>query len=390
MRIFAILPSFYGKGGDAVNERQFMEALASKVEKCYVVTFVGFKQVFLKQKEDLKVNLPKNMTVISLPLPEINALLTHLTMVAVSCFMSAIMLITGMSRKINLIYIRYSFLAIGFLTFPSLAKKTVVKMPAIIEDEMPVPSISRFFIGKIAPILDRAVLAKAKKIAVSSRTFYNKLVRRRSFMRSDEPLIISAGVNLSLIEKVKKQISKSPMKYTVDVGFLGSLEWWQGVESLVQATAILKEKVPNLRVVVIGDGESRHLIEELCKSLDVPYEITGFIPHEDALKRLRTLDVMVLPRKKTPTTESVVPIKVVEAWALGVPVIVTKHQVFLDNQIKDDEDVIYCKPEPYSVANAILTLLTNNELRKKLQINGPKLARQFDYNTIAKRLVDSI
>ena len=81
------------------------------------------------------------------------------------------MLITSLSRKIDLIYIRYSFLAVGFLTFRSLAKKTVVKIPAMIEDEIPFSSISGFFIGKIAPILDRAVLAKAKKIAVSSRIF---------------------------------------------------------------------------------------------------------------------------------------------------------------------------------------------------------------------------
>ena len=70
-----------------------------------------------------------------------------------------------------------------------------------------------------------------------------------------------------------------------------------------------------------------------------------------------------------------------------MPVIVTKHQVFLDNQIKDNEDVIYCEPEPYSVANAIFTLLTNNELRKKLQTNGPKLARQFDYSELTERLL---
>jgi len=157
MQVLALLPSFYGKAGGAINERQLVEALASKAEKCYVVTFVGFTQVFTKKREELKVNLPKNIVVIPLPLLEINALLTHLAMVAVSCFMSVIMLIAGMSRKINLIYIRYSFLAVGFLTFPSLAKKTVVKMPAIIEDEMPVNSISRFFIGKIAPSLERLV-----------------------------------------------------------------------------------------------------------------------------------------------------------------------------------------------------------------------------------------
>jgi glycosyltransferase involved in cell wall biosynthesis len=387
MRVLALLPSFYGKDGSAVNERQLVEALASKVGKCYVVTFVGFTQVFTKKREELKAYPTKNIMVIPLPLPEVNALVVHLAMIAVSCAVSLIALIIDILRKINLVYIRNSFLAIGFLTFRSLAERTIVKMPAIIEDEMPDSSICKFFIRKIAPFMDRAVLAKAKKIAVSSRTLYIKLVRRRSFLRNDEPLIIPAGVNLNLVEKVKRQISKSSPQNIINIGFLGSLAWWQGVDTLIHAIALLREKTPNLRLVIIGDGELRHSIEKLCKSLDIPYEITGFIQHEDALKRLGTLDIMVLPRRKTPTTESVIPIKVIEAWALGLPVIVTKHQVFLDYQIRDYEDVIYCEPDPNSVANAIRTLLTNDELRKKLKMNGPKLARQFDYDKIAERLL---
>jgi len=390
MRVLALLPSFYGKDGSAVNERQLIAALASKVEKCYVATFVGFTQVFAKQREDLKVDLPKNVIVIPLPLPEVNVLVVHLAMISVSCIMSLIALIMDILRKINLIYIRYSFLAVGFLTFRSLAEKTVIKMPAIIEDEMPTTSVSKFFIGKIAPLMDRLVLAKGKKIVVSSRIFYNELVRRRSFIHNDEPLIISAGVNLSLIEKVKRQISNSLPKNTIDIGFLGSLAWWQGVENLVRAITLLNKKMLNLRLVIIGDGESRRLIEELCRSSGISYEITGFIPHEEALKRLETLEVMVLPRKKTPTTESIIPIKVIEAWALGIPVIVTKHKVFLDNKIRDYEDVIYCEPEPNSVANAIHALLTNDELRKRLKTNGPKLARRFDYSKIAERILKTI
>ena len=387
MRVLALSPSFYGRDGSATNERQLITALASKVESCYVVTFVGFTQVFTKKRDHLKVNLPKNMTIIPLPLPQVNILAMHLAMIAVSCVMSLIVLIMDALQKIDLIYVRYSFLSMGFLTFRSLAKKTIVKMPAIIEDELLNAGVSKFFIGKAAPFMDRLALDKAKRVAVNSRNFYDELVIRRSFMREDEPLIISAGVNLGLTEKVKRQIHKNLPRNTIDVGFLGSLSWWQGVETLARAIALLNKRVPNLRLIIIGDGGSRRLIEELCKSSNISYEITGFLPHEEALKRLGMLDLMVLPRKRTPTTESIIPIKVIEAWALGIPVVVTKHKVFLDNQIKDHEDVIYCEPEPDSVTNAIFTLLTNDKLRTKLETNGPKLAKRFDYSKIAEELL---
>jgi glycosyltransferase involved in cell wall biosynthesis len=387
MRVLALLPSFYGEAGSAINERQLIEALASKVDRCYVITLVGFTQVFGKQRNSLKISLPKNLTVIPFPLPQVNVLLIHLAMIMVSCLISALTLITGLCRRVNLIYVRYSFLAIGFLTFHSTAKKTIVKMPAMIEDEVKEKGICRLFIEKIVPFVDRATLARAKRILVSSRSFYDELVKRRSFIRNDEPLIIPAGINLGLIEEARKQISEGSPPNTIQVGFLGSLSWWQGVDILVRALFLLKDRVPNLRLVIIGDGQLRDPIEKLCRSLNIPLVISGFLPHVEALKLLSSLDVMVLPRRRTPTTESVIPIKVVEAWALGVPVIVTKHQVFLDYQIRDYEDVIYCEPDPNSVANAIHTLLTNDELRKKLKTNGPKLARQFDYNKIAERLL---
>lgn len=77
----------------------------------------------------------------------------------------------------------------------------------------------------------------------------------------------------------------------------------------------------------------------------------------------------------------------IEAWALDVPVVVTKHCVFLENQIRDYEDVVYCEPEPNSVANAIYLLIANDKLRKKLELNGPQLARQFDYERMAEKLL---
>jgi glycosyltransferase involved in cell wall biosynthesis len=86
-----------------------------------------------------------------------------------------------------------------------------------------------------------------------------------------------------------------------------------GVDILVRARVLLKDRVLNLRLVIIGDGQLRDPIEKLCRSLNIPLVISGFLPHVEALKLLSSLDVMVLPRRRTPTTESVIPIKVVEA-----------------------------------------------------------------------------
>jgi len=385
--VLALTPSFFGSTGDAVNERQLLMALAKRVEKCYIVTFVGFKQLFTRRRRELKVNLPENITLISLPFLHVNSLITCFARISISFLASIICLMLNALKKINLIYIRNSFLSMGFLTFHSLAQKTVVKIPAIIEDELQNEDITKFLIKKVVPLMDRLVLAKAKKVGVNGGPLYNELVRRRRFKHKDKPLEIPPGVDLNLIEKVKSQTRSVCPRNTINVGYLGSFAWWQGVEILVQAVALLRDAFPNIKLLLIGDGELRSSVEKMCKTSNISYEITGFLPHEEALRRLAMLDVLVLPRRRMSTTECIIPIKVIEAWALGIPVIVTEHYAFLVNNIKDHNEVIYCEPEPANIANAILTLLNNNELKNRLRANGPKLALRFNYDEIANRIL---
>ena len=143
MRVLALVPSFYGYTGDAVNERQLLTALSRKVEKMYVITFVSARQVFTKRR-DLRLNLPKNIVIIPLP---------NLAKIFVA-YIAIIGLVSSLLKKVDLIYIRGSFLSMGFLTFRPLAEKTVVKIPAIVEDEY-IDGLKKRIIGKLADIFDR-------------------------------------------------------------------------------------------------------------------------------------------------------------------------------------------------------------------------------------------
>lgn len=132
----SLSPILFGLAGDAVNDRQLLNALARKVEKCYVVTFVGFKQIFTKRRTRLNIAFLRNITIMPFSSPQIQILIVCFAVIIVSCFVSTIGLILDMLKKIGLIYIHSSFLSIGFLTFRSLVQKTIVKIPAIIEDEI--------------------------------------------------------------------------------------------------------------------------------------------------------------------------------------------------------------------------------------------------------------
>ena len=201
-------------------------------------------------------------------------------------------------------------------------------------------------------------------------------------------LLCPAGIDLGKIRKIVHRENVKGDK--VRIGFLGSLAWWQGVDILAEAVAMVKEKLPNVELFIVGDGSMREEVSNLCRNYKIKYTITGFVPHEEALKYLKSFDVLVLPRLKTSVTEKTIPIKIIEAWALGVPVIVTRHRVFVEMGYRDQEHLIYCEPNPRDVAEAMLLLLRNDDLRQRLAENASKLAENYDYNKIAENILKNI
>jgi len=381
--VLAVVPTVLtGASGDSVNERQLLEALSKRAGKLIVFSVVPFPRPRRFSKPELHEG-------IMVELPSI-PFLSMLFMIYYSFIIMPVVYLLDFIYNINFIYVRGSFSAFGLMLSGKLAKKTLVKYPSFIEDELKIQGIFLLLIKKIVSIIDKIVLSKCCRIGIPSRLWIRHLAIRRRLVRPiKDYIIVPPGVNLDKIFQIANFHSSRNTDAKIKIGFLGTIIWWQGVDILAKACSIVKNKFPNIKLVLIGGGNLRDLslVESICKKENLDYEITGYLPHEEALKRLREVDVMVLPSRRISTTESNIPIKVIEAWALGIPVIVTRHKVFLESGIRDYEDVIFCEPQPLSVANAILTFLNDPVLREKLKVNGFKLALQFDYNRIAKKLL---
>ncbi len=201
-------------------------------------------------------------------------------------------------------------------------------------------------------------------------------------------MLIPAGIDREKIKALKEYPINHNTKGHYIIGFIGYLEWWQGVDILVKAVAKIKNLLDKpVKLLIVGDGPERGKIETLCKELKVNCYITGFVRHDNALRYLSIFDVLVVPRISISTTESIIPIKIIEAWALGVPVIVTAHEVFKYMSLRDGEDIVLCESDPEDVGDKILLVLLNEKLRKKLSERGIMLAEDYYYEKIANNLI---
>jgi glycosyltransferase involved in cell wall biosynthesis len=246
--------------------------------------------------------------------------------------------------------------------------------------------LHRALLRVIAPVIDRFVISRSKFIAVPSPLMFRELCLRRGLVPR-RVILVPPGVDCSKIFALRKnKIGTNSFK----VGFVGALFWWQGVDILVRAVAKLASSGVRIKLVLVGDGPERNRILGLCHKLKVDCIITGFVNHEMALKIMSQLDVLVVPRVRMSSTENVLPIKIIEAWALGIPVIATRHKIFDYLGLRDGEDLLYCEPEPSDVADKIMILVNDIELRRKLANNGYLRASEFCYEKISRRLLSII
>jgi glycosyltransferase involved in cell wall biosynthesis len=387
--IYAVVPSLFGSTGDAVNERQFITTLAEVANvNVKVFTFISLLQAIRERrrlKQQINELTKRGVTVI--PLPMFPYLTTFYSFIIFHLLSFYLWTKIKLGVKV-LIYVRTSNLALGFLEIPAIAKRSIVKIPAILEDEnLRISIIER----KLFDVFDRKAVSKAGFLAFPSPLMYVVFLRRRRVKPKGHVVYLPPGINLAKITRIKLlERNTNTDKLKLRICFLGHLEWWQGVDILVKAIAILMRKLHGLQgeieLEIIGDGPQRTLIEHLCRAYRVRCEITGYLPHEEALKKLSGCTLLALPRRRSDTTESVVPIKVIEAWALGVPVVVTGHEVFRLLNLKDCEDIVYCEPTPENVAAALEKVLISEELRKKLSERGPQIASYFDYKNIVEKL----
>ena len=104
------------------------------------------------------------------------------------------------------------------------------------------------------------------------------------------------------------------------VGWAGSFRRFHGLETLVDAAAVLTNRVPNLRVLLLGDGFQRAAIEERARARGVDLVLPGTIAYTRVPEYLRCMDAAVVLADPARTFHYS-PVKLREYQACGLPVV---------------------------------------------------------------------
>ena len=109
------------------------------------------------------------------------------------------------------------------------------------------------------------------------------------------------------------------------IGFVGSFAPYEGLDDLVTAARLLKDRGVAFNLLLVGDGDEFEKVKAQAADLNVDNRVffTGRVPHDEAAAYYSLLDIAPFPRKPLKVCELVSPLKPFEAMAMGKTVLVS-------------------------------------------------------------------
>jgi colanic acid/amylovoran biosynthesis glycosyltransferase len=141
----------------------------------------------------------------------------------------------------------------------------------------------------------------------------------------------------------------------------------KGLSDLVSACGILGQRGVPLRLDVVGDGPLRPQLEAAAAANGVRAVFHGALPNEQVLGLYRRATVYCLPCVVAASGDrDGLPTSVLEAMALGLPVVATSLNGLAEAVVHERTGVVVPGHDPEALADALERLLGDPELRGEL------------------------
>jgi glycosyltransferase involved in cell wall biosynthesis len=198
--------------------------------------------------------------------------------------------------------------------------------------------------------------------------------------------VVHDGIDLGRFDRVgpsayvREEFGVGPD--TPVVGNIAALAPHKSQVDLVRAARIVADQMPEVKFLIVGEGQLRGRLEKLIGELGLENTVvlTGF--REDPLEILSVFTCFVLSSYLEGLGSSVM-----DAQAMGVPVVATRTGGIPD-VVSDGKTGLLVPPrDPEALAGAILRLLEDPQLMKQLADSAFAQSRGYDYSSMVYKTV---
>lgn len=219
---------------------------------------------------------------------------------------------------------------------------------------------------------------KAKHIFWVSKTSFDGYVYSKYFKDKSEVLY-----NIIDTEKVVESANKDTRTYKYDFVFIGRLMPQKNPQRLIRIMEMAAQREPDIKFAILGDGPLRNEVTTLMteKNITKNIDYLGFTPNP--YKILKDSKALLL----TSRWEGY-PMVVLEAFALGVPVISTPVDGLMELVTQNADGFLSDKDD--ELVDEIIKIYRSRERRDKMSQNAKrKIAEIMDQDTFKEKIIET-
>jgi len=173
--------------------------------------------------------------------------------------------------------------------------------------------------------------------------------------------------------------------------FFGSFLPLHGTEVIVEAAAKIKKETA-LSFHLVGDGPEWEKSRALARStgVDIKWE-RGWMSYPDLSSHIFESEICLGIFSKGPKAQRVIPCKVFNILAMGKPLITADTPASREVFTHGGNAYLIPPGDSQALADAILLLHKDSDLRKKIAMEGRNLyLNRFSYRVLGKSLVENL
>lgn len=173
-----------------------------------------------------------------------------------------------------------------------------------------------------------------------------------------------------------------------NIGFLGRLVPEKGIDTLIAAARQLRDRGLRFRITLCGSGSAETLLKQEAEAQQVADLVTwrGAVRHEQAPAEIGKFDVLVLPSRSIPTWKEQFGHVLIEAMAMGVPVIGSTCGE-IPNVI-GRSDLIFEEGDAAGLAQILERMICDLDWRQEIErYSFHRVQQLYSHERIAERLL---
>ena len=163
--------------------------------------------------------------------------------------------------------------------------------------------------------------------------------------------------------------------------YLGRIKKYKSIQHLIVSFKMVKAALPEARLMIVGDGDYLPALKSLAGSLGLmnDIEFPGYVSRDDKVERMRRVHVSVLPSLKEGWG-----LTNIEANSVGTAVVAADSPGLRDSVCDGETGFLYKYGDTETLAEKLLLILRDENLRKRLEHGGLNWAESFNWDKAAR------